>query len=1678
MKKIFKYISIIIILAIIALIPNISKAISKSEINSHVWGSLYPDASFWKNDDYNSFYNYIISRFPNITPDFFKNPLTSPAHYHAPTGNSCAICAGWRTEGGDFLYNLLNSGTKGINKTPFPLIGNIVQGRAGVNYYIYCMEHGAAFGDEHWLIYDNMLYMHIDGNYLTQITRDGQTTYPNFLSTANGRLAFLAYATPDNGFNGTDSNGDRLYGGYGLLHIVNNQTVGYTLSQRTYWPFINQWYSDVGQYVGVDYTDKKNNDYSYNLDLNSNSLYKQANDYANNIGTLTSTSDANGTDKTNVNNIKIEDETRNSEQWVKVGPFNWEFKGNLSSVTVTGNTGNISDFLILNSDGSTQIQANQIKSGSNFYITVKTNAELTSITKVSGKVTLPDIITADIYVIKGDSTKIYSQMVLNLNSNYSANRLFQKLMLIKPNLVKKEGTVETSVEGGIPITITFSIEKVDEDDNTIKLPGVGFKFYNNEAKKYIKSDGTTYEYVDTEEEATEFITDDNGKIEIKNVPSGTYLVYETKISDRAYAVNEDPVQIEPTNGANIVISNKIKFISFVVGKIDKDNPETKLVGVGFKFYNVDANKYLKLNGDEFEYVDTIEEATEFVTDEDGKIQLSYAPVGTYLAYETKNPNYGYVVNDEPVEFKPEEGETIEVTNAIEYIKITGKVWEDIQSEKMSKRNDLYKLDENDNQDILMEGVKVSLKDKTTGDLVDDTMEGLNSDQKVVAETYTDENGEYQFEYVPIDNLENYYVEFEYDGLIYENVVPHLENEEKGSKALEPEREEFNNRFNFMENGGDYITIADQNGQEEGRPIVNYTRDEENSGEYGTTLKMESTENTEIIARTDEAGYELEYTEGSGITEITNINLGLYRRSQADLAIQTELEEIKAEINGYGHIYRYGPRYDVNNEQQVEDSWNLGIRYENTYKGTYERPIYKADAAYEHDNNEDSSEELSLALTYKITVRNQGSIFGKVNEIIAYFDSRYDKITAVGTKMDNEGNVVGTQLTGTIDESYNENNGYNRVVIDTAVLNEIISHTGAENEGENVTQQSIYVQFNLPREVILEMLNEEEVDNTLSFTAEIGSYTSYSDAEGKNLYAAYDVDSVPDNATAGDFETYEDDTDRASEVAITLAEAREISGYVFEDTKEDSEENVAEGNGEQDDGEYRLRNVKVQLVDSEQNIVQVLDENEDDEEWMDAEYDVNTETGMYKISGFIPGEYQVRFVWGAERIGADGTERIKTPEESDDPIIVENYKSTIISYDKYERYQELAEEGNEGRFYKDEGIVDGSSMALDDYSIRQQIDNYLLTYKHDTFSEITEMKSNTWTMEFPVEYDVDELINTTLEATNAKNDTNTDGKENGHKITFPVSDINFGIIRRPEQNIELTKRVSRFKFTLPTGQVLIDAEIDEEGNIKGAKNYLAYVEGSSLRAEIDENLLQGATIEIDYKLKVRNTSESDYSNEGYYNYGERYYEENEKADKAKDIITFTPTLIIDYLDESAQFDKNVNVNIKYKWENTTINDLTASKRLDEKVLTELKGTRLENYQLYLTKYCDEENIILKPVFYIKGEEVSDSGNSAELSMSTGQPVGAGRGVNYHNQAEIIEIKKTGGGKLTSTPGNYVPDRTSATTPDTDDATSEKIIVLPNTGGNRNYVLPISLILIAFMTLGVGIYTIKIKVLGKK
>ena len=136
-------------------------------------------------------------------------------------------------------------------------------------------------------------------------------------------------------------------------------------------------------------------------------------------------------------------------------------------------------------------------------------------------------------------------------------------------------------------------------------------------------------------------------------------------------------------------------------KVDENNQETKLEGVGFYIQYKDSGKYVKQNADNtISYVDDTSQATEFVTNKDGEILIENLLVGTYTAYETKNPNYGYeiitggvshdVVADKTEEFK--------ITNKRVLIKLSGYVWEDIVDGKQAYRNDLYQNGIGDTQD--------------------------------------------------------------------------------------------------------------------------------------------------------------------------------------------------------------------------------------------------------------------------------------------------------------------------------------------------------------------------------------------------------------------------------------------------------------------------------------------------------------------------------------------------------------------------------------------------------------------------------------------------------------------------------------------------------------------------------------------------------------------------------------------------------------------------------------------------------------------------------------------------------------------------------------------------------------------------------------------------------------------
>ena len=134
-------------------------------------------------------------------------------------------------------------------------------------------------------------------------------------------------------------------------------------------------------------------------------------------------------------------------------------------------------------------------------------------------------------------------------------------------------------------------------------------------------------------------------------------------------------------------------------------------------------------------------------------------------------------------------------------------------------------------------------------------------------------------------------------------------------------------------------------------------------------------------------------------------------------------------------------------------------------------------------------------------------------------------------------------------------------------------------------------------------------------------------------------------------------------------------------------------------------------------------------------------------------------------------------------------------------------------------------------------------------------------------------------------------------------MDFGIVERARQQLGLSKRVKTLKITLANGQIVTDVTIDENGKLSGQHDNVVYMGPSEtidpkngfIRVELDNELIQGATLEVTYEIKATNESEVDYISESFYKYGK--VEGN--------VVTITPSAIVDYLDKDWAFEQEKN-----------------------------------------------------------------------------------------------------------------------------------------------------------------------------
>lgn len=615
-------------------------------------------------------------------------------------------------------------------------------------------------------------------------------------------------------------------------------------------------------------------------------------------------------------------------------------------------------------------------------------------------------------------------------------------------------------------------------------------------------------------------------------------------------------------------------------------------------------------------------------------------------------------------------------------------------------------------------------------------------------------------------------------------------------------------------------------------------------------------------------------------EIPNINLGLVRKEQPDIALTSDINKVRVIMKGQEYTYYYNARGLTAPSDELFD---YKVKFTGKYTTEYRRPVNPSDIAYINYHN---TEDLLVYVTYDIKVKNQSTTTPiEVGEIVNYYDANYTF---------NSGNWTDTSKYG---DTY-DSNGYK------AMYTQQLAGTRLE---PGMSSEIIQVEYRVNDDVVKSLLTTDEA--LLKNVSEIYIYKSYYGADTMcsehktasqrgwtgNQYAGIDLDSAPGNATPGEVETYEDDTDMAPTFVLCKdPNYKVISGIVWEDTNTREGSNERVGNGVYDSGENVVEGALVQLL-------RINDNGETEPAYL---YYINGSTaerrlaisytdsgGNYSLGadsseGVVVDNYVIKYTYGngeTTLVDFDNnggqpynvTLNTKINGSGGNNIInARNYKSTIIVAS--DLMSVIKGDGGSGEQWH-LNHIDNYSVAVDDIEQRKSIPS--LTYEN--FETPVNMSAYTAPFRVQVEY------STTSQSSTQKPES--DGNVNGEEflqegeVKLPASSsggtdyennwtlFDFGIIERAREDIVVDKTIENIKITLANGQVLIDGDpyedklnyvkaLGDSAIGENARDDAAKANAKFLFIEIDSESIQGARLDLLYKITVTNNSERDYEYE--------------------------------------------------------------------------------------------------------------------------------------------------------------------------------------------------------------------------
>lgn len=1064
--------------------------------------------------------------------------------------------------------------------------------------------------------------------------------------------------------------------------------------------------------------------------------------------------------------------------------------------------------------------------------------------------------------------------------------------------------------------------------------------------------------------------------------------------------------------------------------------------------------------------------TTFVTDDYGNISIKnlevYSPLlkdantdlnkYTYKPIEIYNGNYGYKLDEEKqtdLKVKLLSGNTIteNIPNVPTMIKISGYVWLENSGGKSNQYDLVYKDGEKDiklvdlyiteNGETVKNSqakipVEIMLRDKTTGKIL-----------KMKPDEF-DENGKYTFIDVEIENLKNNEVVFVYDGFYYTTIIQKLDISNASKvKENEKQRTELNNLFGTVKDDNEIITVDGKNN------TLEYIKE----GRTSTVSKFNF--NTKIQANTTDAQMNFAeiYEKMTGPDQTTifsaldDINMGLVLREQPALSIGSQIHSVEVSVNDYKYTYNYNGRQQ---HYHRENNDEYGVKFE-TEKGNYryEQKVYSSDV----EALKNGAATMNVSIIYKISISNDSkTLTSVVREIENYFDKELT-IEKIGLAL-NENKEIVDEITEKVitenvpvkyeDGVIGEGNNYNSARIK-------LKESGIELKKDET--KDIYIKFSVSQEAIKGLLSGK---STYHNATEIVSYsTYYGDTTGKGkvyiseeeyettyisteqkasgeVYAGINRKAAPGNIQLIlktdsrepegthilNNDNFEIDETSAPSLLLVAEEARKIEGVVWEDmpTQDSLSRHERLGDGKYDkENEKPIKNVLVTLRTVNENgtvgdIAKYSDKNNAITETNEkGEYTLGYYDGE-KYVGILPGKYFVEYTYGQYLNGEEQKITTIVGKENVNPL---DYKSTIITSGHIENAFE--NEGTE-KWFATEDNTEKYSNAIDDITLREEYLHGEFTVNNASYQndiKLDNMKAYTPMMDIGIEFtEKDEVQALSMQR------------------IVTLKDVDFGIIERPRIDIVVKKKITGFEVVAQDGKSVIPMgnPSDLNSKMQGVKKLDEIVS-----AEIDAKLLQGALLNLEYTISVKNDSDVDYFETRYYYYGK------DGVNRAES----TAKLVVDYLHEGLLVDKEKNdSNI---WKETTSADLATAGYIDDNVKN---GLESEKYTIFTTDAFKDVT----------------AQDEKEVKLYASKVLSSSIDIREENDVEIIELT----GKRTiknAIPGNHNP----AEAPKELDSAEAILVATAPTGLTVNYTLYIIAAVATLAIIGIGILIIKKKII---